>query len=101
MDSCAAERRKTCLAQEGSSLCLGKKRENAMSERVVMLETAAEPGLTDSSAAGRDDLFPSHDSSFYLKTENCFIYDALLLEELTVVPKGDSFLGLSLRSMEI
>ena len=62
---------------------------------------AAEPRLTDSIAAGRDDLFPSHDSSFYLKTENCFIYDALLLEELTVVPKGDSFLGLALRSMEI
>ena len=63
--------------------------------------TAAEPRLTDSIAAGRDDLFQSHDSSFYLKTENCFIYDALLLEELTVVPKGDSFLGLALRSMEI
>ena len=69
--------------------------------RLVNVRTTAEPRLIHSIAAGRDDLFPSHDSSFYLKTENCFIYDALLLEELTVVPKGDSFLGLALRSMEI
>ena len=41
----------------------------------------AEPRLTDSFAASRDDLFLSHDSSFYLKTENCFIHHSLLLEE--------------------
>ena len=41
----------------------------------------AEPRLSDSIAASRDDLFLSHDSSFYLKTENCFIHDSLLLEE--------------------
>ena len=51
----------------------------------------AEPRLIHSIAAGRDDLFLSHDSSFSFKTENCFIYDSSLLEELTVIPKGDSF----------
>jgi len=63
--------------------------------------TTAEPRLIHSIAAGRDDLFLSHDSSFYLKTENCFIHDSLLLEELTVFPKGDSFLGLALKLIEI
>ena len=53
--------------------------------------TTAEPRLTDSFAASRDGLFLSHDSSFYLKTKNCFIHDSFLLEELTVIPKGDSF----------
>ena len=66
-----------------------------------MVDITAEPRLTDSFAASRDDLFLSHDLSFYLKTENCFIYDALLLEELTGVLKGDSFLGLALKLMEI
>ena len=61
----------------------------------------AEPRLIHSIAAGRDGLFLSHDSSFYFKTENCFIYDSLLLEELTVIPRGDSLLGLALKSMEI
>ena len=68
--------------------------------RVVVVRTA-ESWLIHSIAAGRDDLFLSHDSSFYLKTENCFIHDSLLLEELTVIPKGHSFLSLALKSMEI